>query len=133
MKRYMLDTGICIYIIKQRPEKVFDKFRECKIGQICISIITYAELQYGAQNSSKPRENLAVLNKFLGPIDIIEYNADAAIEYGRVRKYLKDNGMPIGGNDMFLASHVIAHDCIMVTNNVRHFSKVPNLELDNWA
>lgn len=131
--KYLLDTDICIYIIKKRPQKVFEKFKDFKLGQICISSITYAELCYGMQNSTKPTENTKTLNKFLGPIEILDYPAQAAIEYGSLRTFLKRAGKPIDPNDMLIASHALHLGCTLVTNNIREFNRIPGIDCETWA
>ena len=103
---YMLDTNICIYAMKKKPEKVLNRFREELDGGLCISSITLAELEYGMKHSS---------------------------EYGEIRAYLQSRGTPIGPLDMLIAAHARAEGMTLVTNNVREFERVPALELENWA
>lgn len=93
---YLLDTNICIYIIKQKPQSVFDRFNSVKPGEIAISMITVAELEYGARKSSNPQKNLLAFNKFLIPLNIIDFDYSAAIEYGIIRSDLETKGTPIG-------------------------------------
>lgn len=133
MIKYILDTNICIYIIKKRPISVFDRFKQLKVGQICISSITYCELQFGVFNSSKPKENEMTLNKFLGPIEVLEFPVEAGPVYGRIRYNLKSKGTLIGGNDLLIASHAIAGGFVLVTNNTKEFGRIDELKCENWS
>lgn len=130
---YMLDTNICIYAIKKKPEKVLQRFREELDNGICISSITLAELEYGVKHSSDPVKNEQALLCFLAPLSIFPFGAAAASEYGEIRAYLQSRGIPIGPLDMLIAGHAKAENMILVTNNVREFERVPNLEIENWA
>ncbi len=133
MIKYMLDTNICIYIIKRKPENVIDRFRQTKISQVGISSITLSELEYGIAKSSKPDQNQFALAQFLAPMEILSYDDEAAQKYGRLRSFLEKQGTPIGSLDMLIAAHALAIDCILVTNNEKEFNRVPNLNLDNWV
>ena len=130
---YMLDTNICIYAIKNKPEKVLQRFKKELNNGICISSITLAELEYGIKNSSNPAKNEQSLLKFLLPLSILPFGPAAASEYGEIRAYLKKHGKPIGSLDMLIAGHAKAEGLILVTNNVREFERVPELKLENWV
>ena len=130
---YMLDTNICIYAMKKKPEKVLHRFREELDGGLCISSITLAELEYGMKHSSDPVKNEQALIRFLAPLNILPFGVTAASEYGVIRAYLQRHGTPIGPLDMLIAGHARAENLILVTNNVREFERVPNLEIENWA
>lgn len=130
---YMLDTNICIYIIKKKPENVLLRFHERLDNGICISSITLAELEYGVQHSTDPLKNERALLRFLVPLDIVAFDAAAASEYGRIRALLQSRGMPIGPLDMLIAAHARSEGLILVTNNIREFVRVPDLKLENWA
>lgn len=130
---YMLDTNICIYAMKKKPEKVLRKLKEELNSGVCISSITLAELEYGMKHSSDPVRNEQALLRFLAPISILPFGSAAASEYGEIRAYLQNQGTPIGPLDMLIAGHAKAEDMILVTNNVREFARVPNLEVENWA
>ena len=123
---YMLDTNICIYAMKKKPEKVLHRFREELDGGLCISAITLAELEYGMKHSSDPVKNEQALLRFLAPLSILPFGAGAASE-------LQSQGTPIGPLDMLIAAHARAERMILVTNNVREFERVPDLEIENWA
>ncbi len=130
---YMLDTNICIYVIRKKPEKVLQRFRDELDDGICISSITLAELEYGMKHSSNPVKNEQALLRFLVPLSVLPFGTAAASEYGEIRTYLQSLGTPIGPLDMLIASHARSEDMILVTNNVREFERVPNLELENWV
>ena len=133
MIEYILDTNICIYIIKKKPEIVFDKFRSLSPGKVAISAITLAEMQYGIEKSSKPIKNQEALLQFLLPLEILEFDAKASIEYGKIRSSLEKQGIPIGSIDMFIAAHAKSAGAVLVTNNTKEFSRVKDLKLENWV
>ena len=130
---YMLDTNICIYAMKNKPEKVLQHFKDELNNGICISSITLAELEYGMMRSSDPAKNEQALLRFLVPLSVLPFGSAAASEYGEIRAYLQSQGTPIGPLDMLIAGHARAENIILVTNNVREFERVPNLEIENWA
>ena len=130
---YMLDTNICIYVMKKKPENVLRRFREELDGGICISSITLAELEYGMKHSSDPVKNEQALLRFLAPLSVLPFGAAAASEYGEVRAYLQSRGTPIGPLDMLIPAHARAEGMALVTNNMREFERVPELDLENWA
>ena len=130
--QYMLDTNICIYIIKQQPPKVFRKFQALNIGQVSISAITYSEMQYGISNSSQPDRNQTALNAFLAPIHILDYPSDASPVYGKIRTDLKRKGQIIGANDLLIATHALSLGVTLVTNNVKEFKRIKKLHIENW-
>ncbi|MCJ7541559.1 MAG: type II toxin-antitoxin system VapC family toxin [Desulfobacterales bacterium] len=129
----MLDTNICIYIIKKIPAEVIERLRQSRISQVGISSITLSELEYGVAKSLKPERNQLALAQFLAPLEILYYGDEAAQQYGRLRAFLEKQGTPIGSLDMLIAAHVLSIDCILVTNNEKEFSRVPNLKIDNWV
>ena len=130
---YMLDTNICIYIMKQKPENVLYRFRQEMDKGICISSITLGELEFGMKNSSNPERNEKALLMFLAPLNILDFDEAAAYEYGAIRAYLTKTGRIIGPLDMLIAGHAKAEDMILVTNNIREFERVPGLKIENWA
>ena len=130
---YMLDTNICIYAMKNKPEQVLQRLKSEIDNGICISSITLAELEYGMQHSSNPLRNEQALLRFLIPISILPFEATAANEYGALRTYLQGLGTPIGPLDMLIAAHAKAENLILVTNNVKEFIRVPNLKIENWV
>lgn len=131
--KYLLDTNICIYIIKQQPEKVFRKFRRIAVGQVGISSITYSELSFGVRKSRHAARNEAALQQFVAPLEILDYPADAAGEYGEIRAHLQAKGLSIGPLDTLIAAHARHLGLILVSNNLNEFSRVPLLKTENWA
>ncbi|MGA8017702.1 MAG: type II toxin-antitoxin system VapC family toxin [Desulfobacterales bacterium] len=129
----MLDTDICIYIIKRKPADVIKRLMKSRISQIGISSITLSELESGVEKSSKQEQNQVALAQFLAPMEILSYGDEAAQQYGRLRAFLEKQGTPIGSLDMLIAAHALSIDCILVTNNEKEFGRVPNLKIDNWA
>lgn len=130
---YMLDTNICIYIMKNKPEKVLRRFQAELDSGLCISSVVLAELEYGMKHSADPVRNGQALLRFLLPLSILPFGPAAASEYGGIRAYLQSRGTPIGPLDMLIAGHARAEGLVLVTNNVREFARVPGLELENWA
>ncbi len=130
---YMLDTNICIYAIKNRPEQVLTKIKENQALGLCISAITLSELKYGAAKSANPEKNHAAIIRLLFVLDVLPFGDKAAIEYGNIRAYLERKGTPIGPLDMLIAGHAKAEGRVLVTNNVKEFVRVPGLKVENWA
>lgn len=131
--KYLLDTNICIYVIKQKPEKIFKRLKKLSLGQVAISSITYSELYFGVQKSQKRSQNEAALQQFTSPLEILSYPPEASVIYGAIRAYLERNGTPIGPLDTFIAAHAQYLDLTLVTNNVAEFSRVPDLRVGNWV
>ncbi len=128
----MLDTNICIYLIKKRPIKVLKKFNAFHIGNICISSITLAELMYGVEKSQYPKKNRAALEEFTLPLDIMPFDEEVTHYYGDIRAYLEKKGTPIGALDLMIAAHAQCISATLVTNNVKEFARVPKLKIENW-
>ena len=131
--RFMLDTNICIYIIKQKPPNVIERFYQTEISEISISSITLSELLYGVSKSSKPEQNQIALTQFIAPLDILSYDDEAAQYYGELRVHLEKQGRPIGSLDMLIAAHALSAKCVLVTNNEKEFTRVPKLKIENWV
>ena len=131
MMKYMLDTNTCIYIIKRKPVDVIDRFRRLQISQVSVSSITLSELEYGVIKSSKPQQNHLALAQFLAPMEILPYGDAVAQHYGKLRVHLEKQGTPIGSLDMLIAAHALSTGCILITNNVKEFERVPNLKINN--
>ena len=128
----MLDTNICIYIIKRRPQSVLDRFSAFPVGDIGISSITRAELEYGAAKSAQPRRNREALEEFVSPLDLAPFDRDAAEAYSRIRAALERKGLPIGAMDMLIAAHALSLGANLVTNNETEFRRVSGLRVENW-
>ena len=131
--KYLLDTNICIYVIRKKPAGVIKRFRTIEISHAGISSITLSELLYGVSKSSRPGQNLKALAMFAAPLEIPAYDDEAAQHYGILRARLEKQGTPIGSMDMLIAAHALSMDCILVTNNEKEFSRVPGLKIENWA
>jgi tRNA(fMet)-specific endonuclease VapC len=131
--RFLLDTNICIYIIKQKPPKVFEKFQTLNPSDVGVSSITVAELEYGAYKSQGREQNRAALNQFLIPLEILPFDERATQTYGQIRAELERRGIVIGSMDMLIASQAMSLRLTLVTNNVREFSQIPDLTLENWV
>ena len=131
--RYMLDTNICIYAIKHKPEKVFLKLQETDPEDVCISSITYAELVHGVEKSASVERNRVAISLLLSNIEIKDFDVKAADEYGKIRADLEKKGTPIGPLDMMIAGHAKSLGLAVVTNNVKEFSRVNGIEVVNWA
>ncbi len=131
--KYMLDTNICIYIIKEKPRKVIDKFYTLNIGDVCISSITLAELEYGVEKSDYKERNKLALAGFLSSIEILSFSDKAATEYGEIRANLERQGNIIGAYDLMIGAHALSENITLVTNNTKEFNRIDNLSLENWT
>ena len=130
---YMLDTNICIFAIKKRPVTILANLQAHKPSDICISSITYAELCHGVEKSQARDRNRLALTMFLSNISIIPFDESAAMEYGRVRAALEQDGTPIGPLDTQIAAHAKSLSMTLVTNNTREFERVKGLMIEDWA
>ena len=130
--KYLLDTNICIYIINKRPVSVIQRLSNYEIDDIAISSITVSELEYGINKSKNPDNSRIALIEFLLPFKLIDYDFKAAKEYGIIRSDLEKSGQPIGAMDYLLAAQAISLDLILVSNNLKEFSKVKKLRMENW-
>lgn len=131
--KIFLDTDICIYAINRKRPEVFARVRDYRIGEIGISSISYAELRFGVENSGRVAENMERLERFLLPLEVVPFDAEAGRQYGRVRSELKRTGCPIGPNDLLIAAHALSLDATLVTNNFREFRRVSRLRVEQWG
>ncbi len=131
--KYLLDTNICIYLIKKKPQKTFAKFQDLNVGEVGISAITYAELEYGVAHSSDPQQNRMALSEFLAPLELLDFQAPIAPLYGVLRTSLVRAGKMIGPLDLLIAAHALFLGAVLVTNNVKEFSRVADLRIENWV
>jgi len=131
--KYLLDTDTCIYVIKHKPAQVLEKFLSLEVGGVSVSAVTVAELLYGAEKSQYPQQNRDALGKFLMPLNILDFNLAAAESYGKIRAALEKKGIPIGAYDLMIAAQALSQDLILVSNNLREFSRISDLRLENWA
>lgn len=133
MKNYLLDTNICIYLIKKKPKKILERLKTMNISRIGISSITLSELEYGVEKSQQPQRNRLALIGFVTPLEVYYYDDVAAKKYGEIRATLERRGKVIGPYDMLIAAHAKALDQILVTNNEREFKRIPGLKVENWV
>jgi len=131
--RYLLDTDICIYLIKNRPAVVLEQFKQHSPQDVAISTITLFELQYGVENSRHRERSEGALAKFLLPLNIIDLDRPAALEAAIIRADLKKQGVPIGPYDLLIAGLARSRDMILVTNNTQEFNRIPGLHVENWV
>lgn len=130
---YMLDTNICIYAIKHKPETVIKNFLSRDPEEICVSVVTYAELMHGVEKSMAIEKNRIALSLFLSPITVLDFHALAAEEYGKIRAELERQGRPIGLMDMLIAGHAKSEGLVLVTNNIKEFRRVEGLMVEDWT
>ncbi len=130
--KIILDTDICIFAINRKRPEVLARIRDYRIGEVGISSITYAELRFGVENSNQVEANLDRLERFLLPLEILPFDAEAGRHYGRVRTGLKSAGCPIGSNDLLIAAHALSLNATLVTNNIREFARVAGLRVEQW-
>jgi len=132
MLRYMLDTNICIYVLKHRPSQVRERFNR-HAAHLCTSSVVAAELYYGVEKSSLPARNLEAVESFLARLDVLPFDTRAAGHFGQIRAGLEAEGQPIGSYDFMIAAHARSQGLTVVTNNTREFNRVPGLLVENWA
>jgi tRNA(fMet)-specific endonuclease VapC len=130
--RFLLDTDICIFIIRKQPQSIFERLTKYQVGEIGISSITYSELCFGAFKSREPERNLSALEEFVAPLEILAYDDSVCHFYGEVRRKLELLGLPIGPMDTLIAAHALSQGLTLVTNNTAEFSRVEGLHVDNW-
>jgi tRNA(fMet)-specific endonuclease VapC len=132
MLAYMLDTNICIYVMKNYPADLREKFNALA-EQLCISSITLGELHYGAEKSTRRAENLTAIVHFVARLDVLPFGDKAAVHYGQVRAELERAGTPYGPHDMQIGGHARSEGLIIVTNNLREFARMPGIRAENWV
>ncbi len=132
MLKYMLDTNIVIYTIKNRPEQVRKIFKRHE-NQMCISAVTKGELIYGAERSSRPERNLIDIEGLIARLEVAPFEDHASEHFGQLRAELYRIGQPIGPYDMMIAGHARAMGLILVTNNMKEFERVPGLRVESWV
>ena len=130
---YMLDTDICIYIIKRKPLRVLERLESIQPDQLSMSAITFAELMNGAKKSQRVEANVSRLNALGEILEICSFDQQAAVAYGDVRSSLEKRGEVIGPHDLLIAAHALSLDRTLITNNEREFKRVEGLKVDNWA
>ena len=130
--RYMLDTDVCIALIKNRPASMRSRLSLLTSEEVGISSIVAAELWFGVANSQKKKKNQSALKDFLEFVTLLDWPCEASRLYGQVRAQLQKLGTPIGATDLLIVSHALFIDTVLVTNNTREFERVPDLKIENW-
>ncbi len=133
MTEYLLDTNICIYLIKKCPPEVFKRFQQIQLKQLHISTVTVYELHYGIQKNNSHQRNLTALENFIAPLTVVDFNLEAAKKAACVRDTLQKQGTPIGSYDIQIAAIALSLDMILLSNNTREFERIKGLKLENWV
>lgn len=133
MTRYLLDTNICIYLIKKHPPEVFARFQQIQLEQLHISTVTVFELYYGIEKNNSQQRNLTALENFISPLTIVDFPLEAAIKAAKIRSDLQKQGLPIGAYDIQIAAIALSENMTLLTNNTREFERVNGLKLENWV
>lgn len=131
--KVMLDTNICIFLIKHQPPPVLARFREYKVGDVGISSVTLSELSYGVAKSLHKEKNSEALDTFVLPLEVASYDEEAARVYGELRARLEKSGTPIGSMDLLIAAHAVSLGVTLATNNTREFTRVFGLDVADWT
>lgn len=132
MLKYLLDTNIVIYTMKNRPQQVKKRFKQHK-GQMCISSVTLGELIFGAEHSKQVERNLADIEAMVARLEVLPFDNKPAYHFGQIRASLYSIGNLIGPYDMMIAGHARASGLTLVTNNIKEFERVPGLIFENWV
>lgn len=130
--KLMLDTNICIALIKRKPKDILDKFSPYQVGDICISSVTLAELRYGVAKSQFKEKNQAALDEFILPLEVVSFDENAAMVYGNLRATLEKQGTPIGSLDTMIGAHALSINLTIVTNNTKEFNRIQGLKIVDW-
>jgi tRNA(fMet)-specific endonuclease VapC len=133
MPQFMLDTDISSYIMKRSSDAVLLKLKTIDVSDVCISSITKSELMCGVEVSPRRPRDEAEIDAYLKYVEVLDYPGSAAIDYARIRAFLKTSGTMIGANDLLIAAHARCLGLTLVTNNTREFERVPGLKIENWA
>lgn len=130
MPRYMLDTNMCIYLMKNQPKIVAERFAQCYVGDVVMSSITYAELEYGVAVSANPEQERINLASLVDDIQVVPFNAAAGVAYGPIRQATRD--IKTDALDKLIAAHAVALNATVVTNNMKDFARYPDVISENW-
>ena len=131
MPRYMLDTNMCIYLMKNQPKEVTERFSQCYVGDVVISAITYAELEYGVAMSANPEKERLTLASLIEDIKVIPFDKVAGIAYGPIRVATRESKQD--HLDKLIAAHAVSLNVTIVTNNLKDFARFPNAVAENWV
>lgn len=130
--KLMLDTNICIALIKRKPKEILDRFSLYQVGDICISSVTLAELRYGVAKSLFQEKNQAALDEFIMSLEVVSFDENAALVYGNLRAMLEKQGTLIGSLDTMIGAHALSLNLTIVTNNTKEFNRIPDLKVVDW-
>ena len=130
---YMLDTDTCIYILKKKPQHVYEKFEQVTLTRLAISVITYFELAFGVECSTQKASNLLKLKQLTDLIKVEPLTLKSADDYAFIRALLRSSGQMIGKNDLLIAAHAKSLNYTLITNNTKEFQRVPHLKIENWV
>jgi len=133
MIRYLLDTDICIYLIKKHPPEVLARFQQTQLKQLHISTITVFELYFGIEKNNSQQRNLVALENFITPLTLVDFSVESAKKAAKIRSILQKQGTPIGAYDLQIAAIAVAENMTLLTHNVREFERVKGLKLENWV
>jgi len=133
MIRYLLDTDICIYLIKKHPPEVLARFQQTQLKQLHISTITVFELYFGIEKNNSQQRNLVALENFIAPLTLVDFSVESAKKAAKIRSILQKQGTPIGAYDLQIAAIAVAENMTLLTHNVREFERVKGLKLENWV
>ena len=129
----MLDTDTCSYILRRSHPQVLERLQSVPVSEVCMSVVTKAELMYGVEVSPRRAQDAAALAAFLPYVDAVSLDEDTAFHYAEIRADLKRRGVMIGANDLFIAAHARGLDLTLVTNNTGEFKRVSDLKIENWT
>ncbi len=133
MTNYLLDTNICIYLIKKRPPEVFKRFQQIELKQLYLPVITIYELYYSIEKNSSHKRNLTALENFIDPLTVVDFDLSAAKKAAEIRADLQKKGSIIGAYDIQIAAIALSQDMVLLTNNTGEFERVKDLRLENWV
>ena len=133
MRRYMLDTDICSYVMKRSHDVLLKRLQKMPVSDVCVSVVTKAELLYGVEVSPRRQQDEAALNAFLNCVEVLDFANPSAAHYAEIRSHLKKSGTMIGANDLFIAAHARSLGLTLVTHNTREFGRVPKLAMEDWT
>ena len=130
---YLLDTDIVIYWLTDRFPQIQERIDRLDRSDIFFSAIGVAELYFGARNSNHPQDNQELIDELVSWVTVLDFDHAAGALFGRIKAELKQSGRPINDSDLFIAATAISHDRVLVTNNLRHFERIPFLRIENWV
>jgi tRNA(fMet)-specific endonuclease VapC len=131
--KFLLDTSICVELIRRPHSRLMKRMAQRPPSDFGMSVITLAELQYGAEKSARPLHQRQTLEEFLVPFTILNFDESATLAYGKIRVQLESAGTPIGALDMLIAAHALSRDLILVTRNTKEFRRVAGLKCEDWT